>query len=157
MDNQTSSHALQGGSAVGKLFRNICNLLYFCGCILTVLLAVSYWSYDIKPAAESKGWGEGKEFVSVGISDKLTNGILCYSYNCDVFYLSAPSADKPTRDVLSPEEGNPIWSDANYAKLQEKTLANYKHQAIAKIALCGFTTIILYFIRRRMKRKAQQA
>ena len=155
MNNQFSNNSTGNESAMKKLLREVCNLLFFASCVLTILVVASRSSFDIKQDVETKGWGKGSVYVSVSIADKITGGLLCYSNNGDVLNNSGTiNSNNPIRDVLSMDYGEaPIMSEANVAKIKEATMKHYSLQATLKIAICAVVTAILFFLRKRMKKQ----
>lgn len=148
MNEQSSDNTAKNNPALKKLLADIYSLLLFVSCLLTALMVASRTNFKIEPEVKTEGWGKGKAYMSVSISDKVTGGKLCYSYNGDVFNVSGVlNSDAPVRDILSLETGqSPIMSEANYAKLQEITMEQYKNQATAKILVFSGITAALYYI-----------
>ena len=155
MNNQFSNNSAGTESAMKKLLREVCTLLFFASCVLTILAVASRSSFDIKQDIETKGWGKGSVYVSVSIADKITGGLLCYSYNGDVLNNSGTiNSNAHVRDVLSLDSGeDPIMSETNVAKIKEATMKHYTDQATLKIAISAVVTAILFFLRKRMKKQ----
>lgn len=155
MNEQFTNNTVKNNPALKKLLADIYSLLFFVSCLLTALMVASRSSFKIEPEVKTEGWGKGKAYISVSISDKVTGGKLCYSYNGDVFNVSGVlNSDAPVRNVLSLEAGqSPIMSEAKYAKLQEITMEQYKNQATTKALVFSGITAALYILRRHMKNK----
>ena len=155
MSNSSSNETPQGYSAGYKFLYDVFSLLFFAALVLSLLFLYSRSGYEVEEKAETKGWGEGKAYVSVHITDKLTDGQLCSSYESEVFDKSGNhDPSKPVREVFSWEEGqDPKMSEANYAKLKVRAMDMYKKRSIANILLFSAFTLIFYFLRKQCKKR----
>lgn len=129
-------------------------LVAFCVLFILVLSAISGYNVDVEH--KDKGWGDGKAYVSVSIHDKLTNGALGFGYESDVFVLNYNPHVKyrDTKEVGNLlGEGDVLLTEDNVNALQERALTSYKRCCYVNLLMTAIGIIILWFVRKWMKRK----
>ena len=149
---------MENKSSLGnkKLLFQAITILFGGACALFVAYLFSLTSYNLELEQKDHGWGEGKVFVGASVKDKITNGSLGNGYMCDVFctYYDPQKPQRSKEDIGKvATRGNLMYTEENIEALKEIALNRYKESCRGMMIVCGVASIVLWFVRRKMKRK----
>lgn len=146
MNNQPSYlRRRQDCSGVEKFILDICNLLFYAACAVTLCLFICRSNYIQTEPKISSGWGNGKCNISIEVKDKITDGKIMW-WGDDQFFVA-------DTEHITGDFGEKVFSKAAYAEFEKRCIEDYQKRCLVQAGVFAAFAAILYLIRKKARNK----